>query len=447
MWQEIDTLEMQVSGQWFYTPVINLDFDLIRIHSNLSIDNFPDRLRLGAIIAIFYDDGLTIHQSKTFICREVSEICNLSNIPGEVAKIGIKRVDDTDLVWTIKVEIMPSTNSSSNVIVVSGFDFTAALNEKADAEHQHQISDVEDLEDTLNQKADAEHQHQISDVTDLENTLNQKADAEHQHEISEITGLSENFSQLENGIAGISNLIHSVALTQVDNTDSLQLQLNEKAVINHQHEITTINGLTDELTALYTATDEKILNKFLEFLTEINLVIAQNLPDTSILEPSGLRKFSGKIWNELDASNNLIESWMWTWVQEASTNKWVSVNTYQKNYFAGSASIAGNVSYAIPLKQNVNYLFLDVQTYCLYNAATPIDTVTNYWRVLWGLQSQGINAFSSSPLPYSAESNDFSINVFNAPPKGERLLCMFSKTGSPPSARLGSTIRYKLVRK
>ena len=57
----------------------------------------------------------------------------------------------------------------------------------------------------LDGKAAAEHTHEIADVTDLQTTLDGKAAVEHSHEISEIEGLSDQLQQLTGGSITVDN--------------------------------------------------------------------------------------------------------------------------------------------------------------------------------------------------------------------------------------------------
>lgn len=54
-------------------------------------------------------------------------------------------------------------------------ELTTEIENKADEEHTHVISDVANLQSTLDQKASLEHKHEISDITNLQSTLNAKA--------------------------------------------------------------------------------------------------------------------------------------------------------------------------------------------------------------------------------------------------------------------------------
>ncbi|KAI5542850.1 keratin-associated protein family, partial [Trichomonas vaginalis G3] len=69
------------------------------------------------------------------------------------------------------------------------------LAEKADKEHKHNISDINELQATLNSKADKNeldatnkvlksHKHNISDINELQTSLDNKADKNHVHYIS-----------------------------------------------------------------------------------------------------------------------------------------------------------------------------------------------------------------------------------------------------------------------
>lgn len=200
---------------------------------------------------------------------------------------------------------------------------------------------------------------------------------------------------------------------------SLLAQINQKSPIEHNHEIADIDGLLE----------------LLQSVQPINSVVTSQLPPND--------PFTGLIWHEVTSAGEIVESWIY------ASDLWKSLTTYTFQYFAGSNSISSGVAYAIPLKAGFDYYFLNFQTYILYSSSSPIDSTTNHWRVLWGMQQAGINVANSQAIPYSenALSVDRPLNLLHSPIAGERLLCMFNKTGSPPNARLASIIWYKLVKR
>ena len=121
----------------------------------------------------------------------------------------------------------------------------------ATAVHQHNISDIIDLQDSLDDKADLVHIHQVSDVTDLQDELNAKADLNHQHHIADI--------------------------------DQLQATLNTKSDTGHIHTIDNIVDLQDTLDTKWDGTEditigENILIKDINGNPIINYHITGNAP-------------------------------------------------------------------------------------------------------------------------------------------------------------------------
>lgn len=59
----------------------------------------------------------------------------------------------------------------------------------APAEHTHEMTDVDGLEEAMDEKADVGHGHAISDVTGLQTALDGKASTSHTHVIADTAGL------------------------------------------------------------------------------------------------------------------------------------------------------------------------------------------------------------------------------------------------------------------
>jgi len=81
---------------------------------------------------------------------------------------------------------------------VTDTQLASGLQGKANVSHQHRIEDVQDLIDVLAGKAASSHQHPQSQIVNLESDLNairlaiqQRAMVNHQHQPSDITGLTE----------------------------------------------------------------------------------------------------------------------------------------------------------------------------------------------------------------------------------------------------------------
>jgi hypothetical protein len=135
------------------------------------------------------------------------------------------------------------------------------LNGKADEEHSHAISEVDELQSTLDEiensiseKANTSHSHAISDVTNLQTTLDGingsisgKADSEHSHAISDITDLE---TTLENNL----NEAKSYTDTEIDNHTHDDRYCSKEEIENLElitvDDIDTICGSTIQVASL-----------------------------------------------------------------------------------------------------------------------------------------------------------------------------------------------------
>lgn len=130
---------------------------------------------------------------------------------------------------------------------------------KADAVHQHVITDVTGLQTALDSKAPTSHHHIIGDVDGLQTALDSKAATSHTHATSEVTGLdaalaaksddghthvTADVAGLDAALAGKSDTGHTHAIADVTN---LQTTLNGKAASVHTHTISNITGLQSAL--------------------------------------------------------------------------------------------------------------------------------------------------------------------------------------------------------
>ena len=88
-----------------------------------------------------------------------------------------------------------------------------ALADKANADHTHDFSTISQnvlaaLSGELTKYALKTHQHQTSDIINLDSILADKAGKDHNHALTSITGLSEALTQLSNNLdASIKNYI------------------------------------------------------------------------------------------------------------------------------------------------------------------------------------------------------------------------------------------------
>lgn len=122
------------------------------------------------------------------------------------------------------VEIADKLAADESVVVA----LTTTVAGKANAVHNHGISDVTGLQAALDAKAtptdistaiigkaDTAHIHSVADVTGLQVALNSKADTNHAHVINDITGL-----QL--ALDGKADAVHTHAYTDISNMKALE---------------------------------------------------------------------------------------------------------------------------------------------------------------------------------------------------------------------------------
>ena len=99
--------------------------------------------------------------------------------------------------------------------------------------HQHDINDVNLLQDALDGKSDIGHGHAIADVAGLQLALDGKSEVGHTHSYESITGLIDQ-------LALKSNVGHTHEISDVN---GLQLSLDAKAAVGHVHSIADVAGL------------------------------------------------------------------------------------------------------------------------------------------------------------------------------------------------------------
>ncbi|CAM4256681.1 MULTISPECIES: hypothetical protein [Corynebacterium] len=145
-----------------------------------------------------------------------------------------------------------------------------ALDGKADKDHRHTISDVDELADTLASKASTES---------LENLDNGKADKEHRHQIADI-------DELENRLA-----------TVLDEDDRLALEqeIALKAPTGHRHTIHDVDDLKWSL-------DQKLNTD--DFRVEVDDIAGQRIAELVDGAPESLdtlREVAGELASQDDA--------------------------------------------------------------------------------------------------------------------------------------------------
>ena len=92
-----------------------------------------------------------------------------------------------------------------------------ALNSKANIIHTHEISDVNNLDYELNNKANIIHIHEISDVNNLEQILNTKSETGHSHLIDNVIGLQNELDSKWNGIGQYKFYYNSSIIDELNN--------------------------------------------------------------------------------------------------------------------------------------------------------------------------------------------------------------------------------------
>ena len=148
--------------------------------------------------------------------------------------------------------------------VIANIDWLSdALNNKANATHTHETSDVnwldetiEDLETAIQWKANSVHSHQISDVTWLQDELSSKASADEVYIKDEVDELLEdkadtNHTHEINDVNWLQAALNSKAASshnhQISDVDWLQSALNNKSDTNHTHNISDVDWLQTAL--------------------------------------------------------------------------------------------------------------------------------------------------------------------------------------------------------
>jgi Phage tail repeat like len=268
-------------------------------------------------------------------------------------------------------------------------DVITALAGKAPVGHGHGITDVTGLQTALDAKAAA---------SDVITALAGKAPVGHGHGITDVTGLQ-------------------TALDAKAAASEVQTALNGKSPVAHGHIPSEINGLT----------------AFIQSLQPVaNIIVSATVP---------ANPFVGLVWNEVNTNSNLIESWNYL------NNRWQSITKYRSDYYAPSAAISGSVSYVIPFDDTREYLFKEFLINCIYSNGAPIDATTTYWRAIITTQPTGNTFASSGAIPNDSLSKRFTLDAVFAPATGERLMLMYQKIGNAPSAKIGTSFTYHLLRK
>jgi len=176
------------------------------------------------------------------------------------ASLGLDRVDNTaDLDKPISNRVRMALDNKANLnhqhTVSDIIDIGDVLDLKANVVHRHNVTDIDGLADLINSLNLGTHTHQIVDITGLTDALLNKADMFHIHSMNDITNLIETLSQkanlnhthsvpdvegLNDVLAGKSNVDHSHSIPDVT---GLQIALDDKANLTHSHSIPDVTGL------------------------------------------------------------------------------------------------------------------------------------------------------------------------------------------------------------
>ena len=156
-----------------------------------------------------------------------------------------------------------SLDSMTAQIQENGSDLeqvAAEMDTKAPMNHTHTIDNVTDLQTALDEKAAVDHEHEIADITDLADALASKAEATHTHEMDEVTGLTD-------VLDAKAEVEHTHAIEDVT---GLQDTLDEKAMADHDHTISQISDIADASVAEAVKAKQDINGKALtDYVTSI----------------------------------------------------------------------------------------------------------------------------------------------------------------------------------
>ena len=193
------------------------------------------------------------------------------------------------------------------------YDSGLAPADLALAGHQHDIDDVNLLQDALDGKSDIGHGHAIADVAGLQLALDGKSEIEHTHSYETITGLIDQ-------LALKSNVGHTHEISDVN---GLQLSLDAKAAIGHVHSIAGVAGLQ-------LALDDKASASHVHEISDVNGLQLALDSKASILHTHTIAQVTG-LQIALDSKANTVHTHAIadvTGLQTALDGKAASVHTH-----------------------------------------------------------------------------------------------------------------------
>jgi hypothetical protein len=188
--------------------------------------------------------------------------------------------------------------------------------------HNHNIANVDGLQNALNGKSDSSHNHDTRYYTETEvdTLLNGKANSVHGHPISDITDLNTTLGDINNDITSL----------QTGKQDA-----GNYAASVHSHVVSDINDLTSTLSNYATSTHD---HSYPNFLTKIGFNAAANVPTAT--NPDGVSSLAITAVG-YSACNNNTTGWQNTGVGNVAL---FSNTTGVANTGVGSLALQFNTS-------------------------------------------------------------------------------------------------------
>ena len=280
---------------------------------------------------------IQIEESKSGILREISDLVATSKdeisqlkttsiteidtaLEKVLASITSKETDSLTAIDKATQEAIELITNEAGEAVIPP-QVLEDIKNKADKVHKHEISDVNTLTEKLDTFAtntsvdDKLSKIELKDtaidvvskekklnvvLSEIESNINLKAEKVHNHEVTDINGLDEKLSEIKLEDTAINVIAKDKKLNEVlvdlENTDKLlsekqdtmQAELNGKALKIHKHSTSDVNGL-DELiasielkdTAIDVVSESKKLDIVLKELREKDTLLTSTIATTS----------------------------------------------------------------------------------------------------------------------------------------------------------------------
>lgn len=198
--------------------------------SNL-VDSAPETLNtLNELAAALGDDP----NFATTITNQIAQKADASDL------------DNYATTEALTSGLAGKANTSHTHTIASITDLQTTLNGKANTSHTHTIANITDLQDALNDKADASDLDNYATTEALTSGLAGKANTSHTHTVAQINGLSQNKLMVSDarGHPSVLSVTSTEASYLSGVTSGIQKQLNGKAATGHSHSAAQIAGLT-----------------------------------------------------------------------------------------------------------------------------------------------------------------------------------------------------------